>query len=89
MTANRQQRESLLSRPPNSGHSGRGEPLRVIPPVDAGAITRVLSFTVSQDRATMIVERTGSRKDPPLLLHGQSYRRADDLVYNVDRAVYV
>jgi hypothetical protein len=56
---------------------------------EPGAITRVLGFTVSPDGSMMTVKRTGFRKDPPAMLHGQPYRRADDQVYNVDQVVYV
>lgn len=52
-------------------------------------ITSVLTFHLSPDGATLLVERTGFRAAPPALLHGQPYDRRADLAYNVDVVRYV
>ena len=52
-------------------------------------ITSVLTFSLSADGATMIVERTGFRAAPPALLHGLPYDRRNDLAYNIDRVRYI
>lgn len=52
-------------------------------------ITSVLTFRLGADDHELLVERTGFRAQPPLLLHGQPYDRATDLAYNVDHVRYV
>ena len=52
-------------------------------------ITSVLTFRLGADDHQLLVERTGFRAQPPLLLHGQPYDRATDLAYNVDHVRYV
>jgi hypothetical protein len=52
----------------------------------AGSITSVWRMRlVGTD---LQIERSGLRSDPPRILHGRPYSRADDLVYNRDIAVY-
>src|SRR5688500_493891 len=55
----------------------------------ARGITSVLTFRLGADDHELLVERTGFRAQPPLLLHGQPYDRATDLAYNVDHVRYV
>lgn len=52
-------------------------------------ITSVLTFQLSADGSELIVERTGFRAQPPVMLHGRPYDRNADLAYNVDRVRYV
>ena len=56
--------------------------------VEAGAITCVLRFRLTEEGRTLRVERSGFRENPPSLLHGLPYRRVDDLVYNTDVVIY-
>ena len=51
-------------------------------------ITSVLTFHLSADGNELIVDRTGFRRQPPAMLHGQPYNRAADLAYNIDRVRY-
>ncbi|MEZ5289830.1 MAG: hypothetical protein R2745_01990 [Vicinamibacterales bacterium] len=52
----------------------------------AGSITRVWTLSLSGEELRL--ERTGYRVEPPRLLHGRPYSRADDLVYNRDVTIY-
>lgn len=52
-------------------------------------ITSVLRFKLEAQGRELLVERTGFRAEPPAVLHGRPYDRKDDLVYNVDRILYV
>jgi hypothetical protein len=52
-------------------------------------ITSVLTFRLGPGGNELIVERTGFRAWPPVLLHGQPYDRRADLAYNLDRVRYV
>lgn len=52
-------------------------------------ITSVLTFRIGPGGNELIVERTGYRAQPPMMLHGQPYDRSSDLAYNVDRVRYV
>lgn len=52
-------------------------------------ITSVLTFRLAAGGNELIVERTGFRAQPPVLLHGQPYDRSADLAYNVDHVRYV
>ena len=52
-------------------------------------ITSVLTFHLSDDGTSLIVERTGFRALPPAMLLGRPYDRKDDLAYNIDRVRYV
>jgi hypothetical protein len=55
--------------------------------VDRG-ITSVLTFALSADGTTLLVERTGFRAQPPAMLHGRPYDRKADLAYSTDRVLY-
>lgn len=51
-------------------------------------ITRVHVLTLSGNGKALTMERTGYRHDPPALLHGSPYSRAEDLVYAHQTLVY-
>jgi hypothetical protein len=52
-------------------------------------ITSVLIFRLGPGGNELVVDRTGFRAQPPVLLHGQPYDRKADLAYNIDRVRYV
>jgi hypothetical protein len=80
-----------------NGHALKTETETVSESIDArtGAvkmargITSVVTFRLGADDHDLLVERTGFRAQPPLLLHGQPYDRTTDLAYNVDHVRYV
>jgi hypothetical protein len=51
-------------------------------------ITSIWRFHLEDSGRTLVLERTGRRADPPAILHGRPYNRADDQVYNVDIVRY-